>query len=119
MTESELKNLGYEVVPFFLTHDVWNQARDYMQTFQANGVTPEVFKDMLDSGEDVMPEITAEMKRYKQSSWSKFFTTWFDEQRGQGRRALNFRAASVVSDKKFEQVLKRREQFARTVSQKW
>ena len=112
ITEQELKKLGYDVVPFFLTHDVWNSARDYMQAFMANGYTPQVFKDMLDSCEDVMPNVKTQIGRYNQGSWSKFFSTWFSEIRGQGRIAHNFKSSSRFDDKKFEQLLKRRDAFA-------
>jgi Asp-tRNA(Asn)/Glu-tRNA(Gln) amidotransferase A subunit family amidase len=36
MTEKALKNLGFTVVPFFLTQDVWNSARDFAQSLQTN-----------------------------------------------------------------------------------
>ena len=45
LTEMALRKQGYEVVPFFLTDDVWQQGRDLMNSIQANGVTPSIIRD--------------------------------------------------------------------------
>lgn len=45
LMEMTLRKLGFEVVPFFLTDDVWQQGRDFMHAIQANGVTPKIMKD--------------------------------------------------------------------------
>ena len=37
-TEQTLKQLGYKVVPFFLTNEVWDNARDYMMAILATGM---------------------------------------------------------------------------------
>lgn len=47
ITEKALVGLGYQVVPFFLTEEVWNQARDYMQAYLANGFSKTMFKEMV------------------------------------------------------------------------
>jgi hypothetical protein len=44
-TERRLREMGYEVVPFFLTDDVWNQGRDFMFCSLANGIIPEAYKE--------------------------------------------------------------------------
>jgi hypothetical protein len=36
-TERALKDMGYYVVPFFLTDEVWEQGRKYMNAIVANG----------------------------------------------------------------------------------
>ena len=47
-TERRLRELGYEVVPFFLTDDVWDQGRDFLFSSLANGVLPEAMKEAND-----------------------------------------------------------------------
>lgn len=45
-TERALKDMGYKVVPFFLTDEVWAQARQYMNAIVANGYTDKIIKDL-------------------------------------------------------------------------
>lgn len=47
-TERALKTIGYNVVPFFLTNEVWDQARDYIMSMLSNGICPELFSQMED-----------------------------------------------------------------------
>jgi hypothetical protein len=45
-TERALKDMGYYVVPFFLTDEVWAQARQYMNAIVANGYTDKIITDL-------------------------------------------------------------------------
>jgi hypothetical protein len=38
--------MGYYVVPFFLTDEVWEQGRIYMNAIIANGFTKGLIKDL-------------------------------------------------------------------------
>ena len=38
--------MGYYVVPFFLTDEVWEQGRNYMNAIIANGFTEKMLKEL-------------------------------------------------------------------------
>ena len=52
-TERRLREMGYEVVPFFLTDDVWNQGRDFMFSSLRNGIIPESFTEATNECETI------------------------------------------------------------------
>ena len=41
-----LREMGYNVVPFFLTDEVWDNARDLMAAMTANGICPGIFEEI-------------------------------------------------------------------------
>ena len=56
-TERALKELGYQVVPFFLTDEVWEQSRDLMNAVLANATMPGMINDIKENNEDVPPHV--------------------------------------------------------------
>ena len=45
ITEQKLRELGYLVVPFFLTDEVWQQARDFHMLLMANTYLKNLFTE--------------------------------------------------------------------------
>ena len=45
ITELKLRELGYLVVPFFLTDEVWQQARDFQMLLMANSYLKNLFTE--------------------------------------------------------------------------
>lgn len=56
-TEAAVKQLGFNIVPFFLTQDVWDSARDFIQSMRANFHEKELRQIMKDSCEPVVEEL--------------------------------------------------------------
>lgn len=57
MTEKALLNLGFSIVPFFLTQDVWNSAREFAQCLQTNCLYDQLIEELKSSGERPLNEI--------------------------------------------------------------
>ena len=92
-TDRKLRQLGYDVVPFFLTDDVWDQQRDFMFACLANGIVKDAFKDSDDACESLVLNIwpinfllgTGGVTRFFVNGLMKYFL-------GLGRAAKNCRA---------------------------
>jgi Asp-tRNA(Asn)/Glu-tRNA(Gln) amidotransferase A subunit family amidase len=55
-TEANLRQLGYEIVPFILTKEVWDQARDIAVAAFVNGY-PGVVEELKESCEELTKDI--------------------------------------------------------------
>ena len=60
ITKQALKDLGYNVVPFFLTDEVWDNARDLIASMMANGTCPGIFEEMQNESETI-PDVLQPM----------------------------------------------------------
>ena len=101
-TERRLRELGYEVVPFFLTDDVWNQGRDFMFSSIANGIIPEAFKEANSSCETIQLNIWPINFLLQIGSITRFFVDFIMKYfLGLGRASKNCRAFKVQTPEEF------------------
>ena len=91
--------MGYYVVPFFLTDEVWDQARTYMNAIIANGFTVSMLKDL---------EIECETHQVKKLNTNRLFFS--------GRPDKNEIGFEEMSAKNFEKLLKKRDELIYQVS---
>ena len=54
MTEKALKDLGYEVIPFFLREETWDKGRNFLIGMLSNGSAPSMLNDFLKEGEALL-----------------------------------------------------------------
>jgi hypothetical protein len=101
-TERSLKDMGYYVVPFFLTDEVWAQARQYMNAIVANGFLDKILKDL---------EIECESHQIRKPHGQRWFVRGREEQSEIGFQKM--------SPKEFEMLLKKRDELIAQVSSKW
>ena len=47
-TEKALRQLGYNVVPFFLTDEVWDLGRELEMAITANGIISDLMEEVKD-----------------------------------------------------------------------
>ena len=47
-TEKALRELGYNVVPFFLTDEVWDLGRELEMAITANGIISDLMEEVKD-----------------------------------------------------------------------
>ena len=47
-TERALRELGYNVVPFFLTDEVWDLGRELEMAITANGIISDLMEEVKD-----------------------------------------------------------------------
>jgi len=70
-TERSLKELGYLVVPYFLTDEVWKQGMDLMMSLVANGYLSQLLSDIDDECETLSPSLGSLSHHYKLGKVSK------------------------------------------------
>ena len=56
-TKKALKELGYNVIPFFLTDEVWDNARDLVASMTANGIFPGILEDIENEAETLQDNL--------------------------------------------------------------
>lgn len=119
-TERRLREMGYEVVPFFLTDDVWNQGREFMFCSMANGIIPEAYKEANQNCESFGLNIWPINFLLQIGSITRFFVDFVMKYfLGLGRASKNCQGFKVLSPQEFEKVMKRKREFVSQVSNKW
>jgi len=119
-TERHLKELGYKVVPFFLTDEVWDQGRDYMYAVLSNGYLDGTIRDLESEGETLMENSKLAVALFKSGPIARGlinFALKYLMNRGRVQKAT--RMFRKMSEREYEQVLKKRHDFIHQVSQKW
>jgi hypothetical protein len=77
ITEKALVNLGFTLVPFFLTQDVWDSAREFSQCLKTNCLHDQLLELLTESGEKPIGEIEQLMNDAKRGSLSHLLNqTW-------------------------------------------
>jgi len=117
MTEKAFTDLGYECVPFFLTKEVWDEARDLCFGLVANGPAPSAFKELMDSCE-VQTDFVKEWSIVYQAGT---LMRWFLDKvllpcTNKKRNAHHIRNMRVMKPKDVERLCKRRDYFIYDVS---
>eukprot|EP00356_Strombidium_inclinatum_P009668 CAMPEP_0170507964 /NCGR_PEP_ID=MMETSP0208-20121228/60730_1 /TAXON_ID=197538 /ORGANISM="Strombidium inclinatum, Strain S3" /LENGTH=125 /DNA_ID=CAMNT_0010790537 /DNA_START=132 /DNA_END=506 /DNA_ORIENTATION=+ len=118
-TERHLRELGYKVVPFFLTDEVWDQGRDYMNAALCNGFLEGVVRDMSSEGETLMDNSKMAKLVAGLGPVMRKILDFTLSLANRGRVAKSIKMLRIMSDRKFEEVLKKRQEFVYTVSEKW
>ena len=52
-TEKALRELGYNVVPFFLTDEVWDLGRELEMAMTANGIISDLMEEVKDECDSI------------------------------------------------------------------
>lgn len=119
ITEKALRTRGFQVVPFFLTDEVWAEARDLMNAIQANKILPEMFSDLQASCEVLNDSIQAQIDKLSYGFVTRLLRDFTLKVTGQRRMAANDRGFTRLSKAQFEDVIQRKEEFAKEISKKW
>ena len=111
-TERYLKEIGYKVVPYFLTDEVWDQGRDYMNAVLSNGYLEGVLRDVSTDGETLMENSKlAKMVFYTSPAMRKGLDFAMKYLMNRGRVAKSLKMFRKMSDREYELILKKREEF--------
>ena len=117
LTEEACKKLGFEVVPFFLTDEVWNTARDYIQWLRSNFTNQELFAELEESCEKVLEPLNTDIDRFKRSFALAIASQWKHKAMGKHRQARNEKL--IYKNDNSQQAVRRIEHFKSEISKKW
>lgn len=68
VAEKGIRDLGFTPVPFFLTEDVWTQAREFAQCLQTNCMNDQLFELLEKSHERPIEEVE-QLIRESKTGW--------------------------------------------------
>ena len=117
-TEMTLRKQGYDVVPFFLTDEVWEQARDFMAAMEANGNASLILSDAHSNYENLTGHL-ADVQNELEGGFFRTFASRVKNLIVRSRQTTNNKLLKKVEEKKFTKLLRQKQVFCNEISQKW